>query len=146
MVLGIFILWLLAKWFGVTLPTFYMKLTSQVEILFWFLNPATIAFAIPLYRRNDVVKFWLEIVLSLIIGMIISLFIIYYVSKLLGLNNQMIASVAGRYYCYCDAYCWRHWWYSSRYCDGMYHQCRLIYALADFDQGLRWFVTQLVLV
>ncbi|MTV82411.1 antiholin-like protein LrgB [Secundilactobacillus folii] len=95
MVLGIFILWLMAKWFGVTLPTFYMEAYKPGgDIIFWFLNPATIAFAIPLYRRNDVVKkFWLEIILSLIVGMVISLFIIYYMSKLFGLNNQMISSM-----------------------------------------------------
>ena len=95
MVLGIFILWLMAKWFGVSLPTFYQSAYKPGgDIIFWFLNPATIAFAIPLYRRNDVVKkFWLEIILSLIVGMIISLFIIYYVSTRLGLDNTMIASM-----------------------------------------------------
>lgn len=95
MVLGIFILWLMAKWFNVT-PTYFYQAAYKPggDILFWFLNPATIAFAIPLYRRNDIVKrFWLEIVLSLIVGMIISLFAIYGVSKLFGLNNVMTSSM-----------------------------------------------------
>lgn len=95
MVLGIFILWLMAKWFGVSLPHFYQSAYKPGgDIIFWFLSPATIAFAIPLYRRNDVVKkFWLEILLSLILGMIISLFLIYYLSKALGLHNSMISSL-----------------------------------------------------
>lgn len=95
MVLGIFILWLMAKWFNVSATYFYQAAYKPGgDILFWFLNPATIAFAIPLYRRNDIVKrFWLEIVLSLIVGMIISLFAIYGVSKLFGLNNVMISSM-----------------------------------------------------
>lgn len=95
MVLGIFILWLLSKWFGVSLPTFYQAAYKPGgDILFWFLNPATIAFAIPLYRRNNVFKkFWLEIVLSLIVGMVISLVVIYFVAKAAGLNNAMISSM-----------------------------------------------------
>lgn len=57
MVLGIFILWLMSKWLGVSLPDFYTQAYKPGgDLLFWFLNPATIAFAIPLYRRNDVVK------------------------------------------------------------------------------------------
>lgn len=95
MVLGILVLWLMSKWFGVSLPNFYAQAYKPGgDLLFWFLNPATIAFAIPLYRRNDVFKkFWLEIILSLIVGTIISLFAIYYVSKLLGLNNTLISSM-----------------------------------------------------
>lgn len=95
MVLGIFVLWLMSKWFGLSLPDFYVQAYKPGgDLLFWFLNPATIAFAIPLYRRNDVVKkFWLEIILSLIIGMFISLFAIWGVAKALGLNNVMISSM-----------------------------------------------------
>ncbi len=95
MVLGIFVLWCIAQIFKVT-PAFVF--TSLYwpggNILFWFLNPATIAFAIPLYKRNDIVKkYWFEIFISLIIGLIISLFLIFYVSKALGLNNPAIASL-----------------------------------------------------
>jgi len=95
MVLGIFILWLMAKAFGVDVTWFYTNAYKPGgDIIFWFLNPATIAFAVPLYKRNDVVKrFWLEILLSLIVGLFISLFIIYGVAKVLGLDNNGIASL-----------------------------------------------------
>lgn len=95
MVLGIFILFLMAKAFGTDTATFYKSAyLPGGNIIFWFLNPATIAFAIPLYRRNDIVKrFWLEIILSLIIGLVISLFVIYFVAKLFGLDNSGIASM-----------------------------------------------------
>lgn len=95
MVLGIFVLWLMAKAFGVDVTWFYTNAYKPGgDIIFWFLNPATIAFAVPLYKRNDIVKrFWLEILLSLIIGVLISLFLIYWVAKLFGLDNSGIASM-----------------------------------------------------
>ena len=79
MVLGIFVLFLLAKTFGTTTANFYRSAYKPGgDIIFWFLNPATIAFAVPLYRRNDIVKkYWLVIILSLIIGLSISLLVIY---------------------------------------------------------------------
>lgn len=95
MVLGIFVLWLMAKAFGVDVTWFYTNAYKPGgDIIFWFLNPATIAFAVPLYKRNDIVKrFWFEIIISLIIGLFISLFIIYGVSKLMGMDNNGIASM-----------------------------------------------------
>lgn len=95
MVLGIFILWLMAKAFGVDVTWFYTNAYKPGgDIIFWFLNPATIAFAVPLYKRNDVVKrFWLEIVLSLVVGLFISLFLIYGLAKVMGLNTNGIASL-----------------------------------------------------
>ncbi|GHP13547.1 antiholin [Lentilactobacillus fungorum] len=95
MVLGIFVLWLLAKTFGVNVTWFYTNAYKPGgDLIFWFLNPATIAFAIPLYKRNDIVKrFWVEILLSLIVGLGISLVIIYYVSKFIGLDKNGIASM-----------------------------------------------------
>lgn len=95
MVLGIFILFLFAKAFGTTTATFYKSAyLPGGNIIFWFLNPATIAFAIPLYRRNDIVKrFWPVILLSLIVGLAISLVAIYGVAKLFHLNDAGIASM-----------------------------------------------------
>ncbi|ETO40302.1 LrgA-associated membrane protein LrgB [Fructilactobacillus florum 8D] len=95
MILGIFLLWLLAKSSNLPITWIYKNLYKPGgDIIFWFLFPATIAFALPLYRRNDIVKkYWLEILLALIIGLLISLIIMYYVSKLLGLNHAAIASM-----------------------------------------------------
>lgn len=95
MVLGITILVLMAKWFNVDTTWFYTNayLPGGNEII-WFLQPATIAFAIPLYRRNDIVKrFWPVIILSLAIGLFISLFAIFGVSKAFGLDNAGILSM-----------------------------------------------------
>ncbi len=95
MVLGILVLFLLAKTFGTTTANFYRSAYKPGgDIIFWFLNPATIAFAVPLYRRNDIVKkYWLEIILSLIIGLSISLLVIYEAAKLIGLDKVGIASM-----------------------------------------------------
>ncbi|MEE8823577.1 antiholin-like protein LrgB [Lentilactobacillus sunkii] len=95
MVLGIFILWLMAKAFGVDVTWFYTNAYKPGgDLLFWFLNPATIAFAVPLYKRNDIVKrFWLEIILSLVVGLFISLYLIYLIAKLFGIDNTGIASL-----------------------------------------------------
>ncbi|MGV0168031.1 antiholin-like protein LrgB [Furfurilactobacillus sp. WILCCON 0119] len=95
MVLGIIILVILAKMLGMDTAKFYtMAYKPGGDIIFWFLNPATIAFAVPLYKRNDIVKkFWLEILLSLIIGAFVSLFVIYGISKAFGLSTVGIASM-----------------------------------------------------
>lgn len=64
------------------------------DIIFWFLNPATIAFAIPLFKRNDVLKkYWLDILISLVISTILCLFIILGASKLVGLSHSSAAAM-----------------------------------------------------
>ena len=63
-------------------------------MIFWFLNPATVAFAIPLYRRNDIFKkYWVDVFLTLFVGGFISLFGIHMVSKLMGLSRVSIAAM-----------------------------------------------------
>lgn len=95
MVTGILALILLAKRFGVSTAEFYQVCYKPGgDLIFWFLTPATIAFAVPLYKRNDVVKkYWLEIFLSLIVGTIISLVFIVVVSQVLGLSQASMASM-----------------------------------------------------
>lgn len=95
MVLGIFTLWIISKIINQNIGWVYTNLYKPGgDIIFWFLSPATIAFAIPLYKRNDIVKkYWFEIIVSLIIGTLISLFIIYFVGKLINLNDTGIASM-----------------------------------------------------
>lgn len=95
MVLGIVILALWAKGIGSTTVAVYKKYyLPGGNIIFWFLNPATIAFAIPLYRRNDIFKkYWLDVVLTLFIGGGISLFLIQMVSKLFGLSRVSTAAM-----------------------------------------------------
>jgi holin-like protein LrgB len=95
MVLGILILVIWAKAIGSTTVDVYHKFyLPGGNIIFWFLNPATMAFAIPLYRRNDIFKkYWMEVFLTLFVGGFISLFGIHMVAKLFGLSKISIASM-----------------------------------------------------
>ncbi|MFT8578969.1 MAG: antiholin-like protein LrgB [Liquorilactobacillus satsumensis] len=95
MVLGITLLVLLAKFFQQNVTQFYTQAYKPGgDLVFWFLNPATIAFAIPLYKRNDVIKkYWKEILAGLLVGTTLSLFAIVLISKLLGLSQTGIASM-----------------------------------------------------
>ncbi|MFC6323412.1 LrgB family protein [Companilactobacillus baiquanensis] len=101
MVLGIFVLWVLEQTMGVSSTIIYDAFWHGgkdnfigANLLFWFLGPATISFAIPLYKRNDIVKdYWVEILLSLIVGLFISLIIIYFICRALNLSDSVIASL-----------------------------------------------------
>ncbi|QYN55294.1 antiholin LrgB [Lactobacillus panisapium] len=95
MVLGIAVLVILGKYFNVTTATVYAKAYKPGgDIIFWFITPATIAFAVPLYKRNDVVKKnWLVILLGLIVGTFISMVLITLVSKAVGLDKVGIRSM-----------------------------------------------------
>lgn len=95
MVLGIAVLVILGKYFNVTTATVYAKVYKPGgDIIFWFITPATIAFAVPLYKRNDVVKKnWLVILLGLIVGTFISMVLITLVSKAVGLDKVGIRSM-----------------------------------------------------
>ena len=95
MVFGIAVLAIWAKGIGSTTAAVYTKYyLPGGNIIFWFLNPATVAFAIPLYRRNDIFKkYWLDIVLTLFVGGFISLFGIQLVSKLFGLSRVSTAAM-----------------------------------------------------
>ena len=95
MVAGIIVLVLLAKGLGTDVKTLYTQAYKPGgDLIFWFLNPATIAFAVPLYKKNDAVKkYWKEIISSLIIGMVVSLIIIVAISKAIGLSQASTASM-----------------------------------------------------
>ena len=95
MVAGIIVLVLLAKGLGTDVKTLYTQAYKPGgDLIFWFLNPATIAFAVPLYKKNDAVKkYWKEIISSLIIGMVVSLVIIVAISKAIGLSQASTASM-----------------------------------------------------
>lgn len=95
MVLGIFVLFLLGRVFGMNTADFYKTAYKPGgDMIFWLLTPATIAFAVPLYKRNDVLKEnWAVIVFSLVLGTIVSLFAITCLSKLVGLSQVATASM-----------------------------------------------------
>ena len=57
MVLGIVVLAIWAKSTGSTTAAVYKKFyLPGGNMIFWFLNPATMAFAIPVYRVNNIFK------------------------------------------------------------------------------------------
>lgn len=95
MVCGIIGLVLLAKCYHITPTAFYTQAYKPGgDLIFWFLNPATIAFAVPLYKRNDVLfKNWKLILSSLVLGTIIALFAIVGVAKVFGLDHAGVASM-----------------------------------------------------
>lgn len=86
MVLGVIVL----KVTGVS----YEQYNEGGKYISFFLEPATVAFAIPLYKKRDVLKkYWFEIVLALTIGSIGSLFSVIVVGKLIHMHPAIIASI-----------------------------------------------------
>ncbi|MEQ9763396.1 antiholin-like protein LrgB [Streptococcus jiangjianxini] len=64
------------------------------QIVSFFLEPATIAFAIPLYKRRDVLKkYCVQIVGGITLGSIVAVYGIYMVSTIMGLGRQVTASM-----------------------------------------------------
>ncbi|MEL3748328.1 antiholin-like protein LrgB [Staphylococcus haemolyticus] len=64
------------------------------DIINFFLEPATISFAIPLYKKRDVLKkYWLQILGGIAIGTLIALILIYLVAIVFQLGDQIGASM-----------------------------------------------------
>ncbi|RBR28467.1 antiholin-like protein LrgB [Enterococcus cecorum] len=86
MVLGVIVL----KVTGIS----YEQYNEGGKYISFFLEPATVAFAIPLYKKRDVLKkYWFEIVLALTIGSIGSSFSVIVVGKLIHMHPAIIASI-----------------------------------------------------
>ena len=86
MVLGVIVL----KVTGIS----YEQYNEGGKYISFFLEPATVAFAIPLYKKRDVLKkYWFEIILALTIGSIGSLFSVIVVGKLIHMHPAIIASI-----------------------------------------------------
>ncbi|MCI2774817.1 antiholin-like protein LrgB [Staphylococcus petrasii] len=64
------------------------------DIINFFLEPATISFAIPLYKKRDVLKkYWLQIFGGIAIGTLIALILIYLVNIIFQLGDKIGASM-----------------------------------------------------
>ncbi|MGT2934179.1 antiholin-like protein LrgB [Streptococcus catagoni] len=64
------------------------------QIISFFLEPATICFAIPLYRKKEVLKeYWLQIVAGISLGSIVAVYGIYFISAMLHLGKVVTASM-----------------------------------------------------
>lgn len=86
MVLGVIVL----KVTGIS----YDQYNEGGKYISFFLEPATVAFAIPLYKKREVLKkYWFEIILALTIGSIGSLFSVIVVGKLIHMHPAIIASI-----------------------------------------------------
>ncbi|UDI77540.1 antiholin-like protein LrgB [Staphylococcus taiwanensis] len=64
------------------------------DIINFFLEPATISFAIPLYKKREVLKkYWLQIFGGIAIGTLIALILIYLVTIVFQLGDKIGASM-----------------------------------------------------
>ena len=72
----------------------YEQYNEGGKYISFFLEPATVAFAIPLYKKRDVLKkYWLEILTALTIGSFGSLVAVYFAGKVIGMDNHLVASI-----------------------------------------------------
>ena len=86
MILGVFVL-------KVT-DISYEHYNEGGKFISFFLEPATVAFAIPLYKKREVLKkYWLEILTALTIGSFGSLVAVVLAGKLIQMNPSIIASI-----------------------------------------------------
>lgn len=86
MVLGIVIL----KTTGVSYGTY----NEGGKIVSFFLEPATVCFAIPLYKKRDVLKkYWLQIFSGITFGTLLAIFGIFAVASTFKLGPSIIASM-----------------------------------------------------
>lgn len=64
------------------------------KIISFFLEPATICFAIPLYRKRDVLKkYWLQIIMGIGIGSTLAVTAIYFIGRGFHLDPRVIISM-----------------------------------------------------
>ncbi|WP_159590925.1 antiholin-like protein LrgB [Streptococcus halichoeri] len=64
------------------------------QIISFFLEPATICFAIPLYRKREVLKkYWVHILGGIALGSIVAVYGIYMLASLLQLGKVITASM-----------------------------------------------------
>ena len=72
----------------------YEDYKSGGDIIKFFLEPATIAFAIPLYKqRAKLKKYWWQIMSSIIVGSICSVTIVYLIAKGIHLDAAVMKSM-----------------------------------------------------
>src|SRR5699024_3595059 len=67
------------------------------DIINFFLEPATICFVIPLYKRRDVLKkYWKQILGGIAFGTTAALVFIYFIASAFQFSNEIIASMLPR--------------------------------------------------
>lgn len=64
------------------------------KMISFFLEPATIAFAIPLYKQVDKLKkYWWQILSAIVVGSICSVIVVFIVAKAIGLDTAVMNSM-----------------------------------------------------
>ena len=72
----------------------YEQYNQGGSVISFFLEPATIAFAIPLYKKRDLLhKYWLEIMTAITVGSAVSVTSIIVVGKVIRMHPQMMVSL-----------------------------------------------------
>jgi len=72
----------------------YEQYNNGGKIISFFLEPATIAFAIPLYKQADKLKkYWWQILASIVVGSVCSVGIVYVISKGIHLDTAVMNSM-----------------------------------------------------
>ncbi|MEW8955421.1 antiholin-like protein LrgB [Clostridium sp.] len=72
----------------------YEDYSNGGKIISFFLEPATIAFAIPLYKQVDKLKkYWWQILSAITVGSVFSVLIVYMVGRLLNLDLAVMKSM-----------------------------------------------------
>lgn len=90
MLLGIGLLVLIASILKAPVQKVYEAYQVGGDWLFWFVAPATVSFAVPLYKRNDIFKKHWDVI---VIALGLSLFGIYGISRLLGLTDAALGAM-----------------------------------------------------
>ncbi|MEC1262838.1 antiholin-like protein LrgB [Bacillus swezeyi] len=72
----------------------YEDYSSGGDIIKFFLEPATIAFAIPLYKQADKLKrYWWQILSAIIAGSVCSVAVVYFIAKGIHLDGSVMKSM-----------------------------------------------------
>nr|WP_134795272.1 LrgB family protein [Lactiplantibacillus plantarum] len=94
MLLGIGLLVLIASILKAPVQKVYEAYQVGGDWLFWFVAPATVSFAVPLYKRNDIFKETLGCHCDCVSDWVrLSLFGIYGISRLLGLTDAALGAM-----------------------------------------------------
>ncbi len=72
----------------------YEEYNTGGKMISFFLDPATVAFAIPLYKKRDILKkYALEIIMSLTIGTSVALLVTIVAGKIMGVFDSIILAI-----------------------------------------------------
>lgn len=90
LLISIILIIFMIKTFNINLDSF----NKGGRLISFFLGPATVVLAVPLYHKlNLIKKHFIPILLGVTIGSLTAIFSIYYLSKLFGLNDELTFSL-----------------------------------------------------